>query len=45
MAPLKPCPDDASEISPIDSAVGHVKNTGPQLIRLLDETVQLWGDA
>jgi putative SOS response-associated peptidase YedK len=31
-AMLKPCPDEALKIWPVDKAVGNVKNKGPQLI-------------
>jgi len=31
LALLKPCPDEALKIWPVDKAVGNVKNTGPQL--------------
>jgi len=41
MALLKPCPDEALQIWPADKAVGNVKNTGPQLIKPLDEAVLL----
>jgi putative SOS response-associated peptidase YedK len=41
MALLKPCPDEALEIRPVDKAIGNVKNTGPQLIKPLDEAVLL----
>jgi putative SOS response-associated peptidase YedK len=32
-AMLKPCPDEALKIWPVDNAVGNVRNKGPQLIR------------
>jgi putative SOS response-associated peptidase YedK len=41
MALLKPCPDEALEIWPVDKAVGNVKNTGSQLIKPLDEAILL----
>jgi putative SOS response-associated peptidase YedK len=41
MALLKPCPDEALEIRQVDKAIGNVKNTGPQLIKPLDEAVLL----
>ena len=31
LALLRPCPDDALKIWPVDKAVGNVKNRGPQL--------------
>jgi putative SOS response-associated peptidase YedK len=31
LALLKPCPDEALKIWPVDKAVGNVKNIGPQL--------------
>jgi putative SOS response-associated peptidase YedK len=37
LALLKPCPDEALKIWPVNSAVGNVKNTGPQLIVPLKE--------
>jgi putative SOS response-associated peptidase YedK len=33
---LKPCPDEALKIWPVDKAVGNVRNTGPQLVRPLE---------
>ena len=33
LALLKPCPDEALKIWPVDNAVGNVRNTGPQLIK------------
>jgi putative SOS response-associated peptidase YedK len=30
---LKPCPDEALKIWPVDNKVGNVRNTGPQLLR------------
>lgn len=41
MGLLKPCPDEALEIWPVDKAVGNVKNIGPQLIKPLDEALLL----
>jgi putative SOS response-associated peptidase YedK len=32
LALLKPCPDEALKIWPVDKMVGNVKNNGPQLI-------------
>ena len=32
LALLKPCPDEASKIWPVDKMVGNVRNNGPQLI-------------
>jgi putative SOS response-associated peptidase YedK len=32
LALLKPCPDEALKIWPVDRAVGNVRNNGPQLI-------------
>ncbi len=32
LALLKPCPDEALEIWPVDKMVGNVRNNGPQLI-------------
>ena len=32
MALLKPCPDEALKIWPVDRMVGNVRNNGPQLI-------------
>jgi putative SOS response-associated peptidase YedK len=32
LALLKPCPDEALRIWPVDNAVGNVRNKGPQLI-------------
>jgi hypothetical protein len=29
---LKPCPDEALKIWPVDKMVGNVRNNGPQLI-------------
>jgi putative SOS response-associated peptidase YedK len=31
-ASLKPCPDEALKVWPVDNAVGNVRNKGPQLI-------------
>ena len=33
---LKPCPDGALTIWPVDNKVGNVRNMGPQLIRPID---------
>jgi putative SOS response-associated peptidase YedK len=33
LALLKPCPDEALKIWPVDNAVGNVRNKGSQLIR------------
>lgn len=41
VALLKPCPDDALKMWPVDKAVGNVRNTGPQLIRPLDNAMLL----
>jgi putative SOS response-associated peptidase YedK len=30
---LKPCPEEALKIWPVDNKVGNVRNIGPQLIR------------
>jgi putative SOS response-associated peptidase YedK len=35
---LRPCPDDALKIWPVDNAVGNVRNRGPQLVRPLEST-------
>jgi putative SOS response-associated peptidase YedK len=32
LALLKPCPDEALKIWPVDKMVGNVRNNGPQLI-------------
>jgi putative SOS response-associated peptidase YedK len=32
LALLKPCPDDALKIWPVDKAVGNVRNKGAQLL-------------
>jgi hypothetical protein len=32
LALLKPCPNEALQISPVDKMVGNVRNNGPQLI-------------
>jgi putative SOS response-associated peptidase YedK len=32
LALLKPCPDEALRIWPVDRMVGNVRNNGPQLI-------------
>jgi putative SOS response-associated peptidase YedK len=32
LALLKPCPDEALRIWPVDKVVGNVRNNGPQLI-------------
>jgi hypothetical protein len=32
LALLKPCPDEALRIWPVDKMVGNVRNNGPQLI-------------
>jgi hypothetical protein len=32
LALLKPCPDEALKIWPVDKMVGNVTNNGPQLI-------------
>jgi putative SOS response-associated peptidase YedK len=32
LALLKPCPDEALKIWPVDRMVGNVRNNGPQLI-------------
>jgi putative SOS response-associated peptidase YedK len=37
LALLKPCPDDALKIWPVNNAVGNVRNTGPQLVSPLAE--------
>jgi putative SOS response-associated peptidase YedK len=36
LALLKPCPDKALKIWPVDNAVGNVRNKGPQLLRPLE---------
>ncbi len=36
LALLKPCPDEALKIWPVDNLVGNVRNKGPQLIRPLE---------
>jgi putative SOS response-associated peptidase YedK len=36
LALLKPCPDEALKIWPVDNKVGNVRNTGPELIRPLE---------
>jgi len=36
LALLKPCPDEALKIWPVDNMVGNVRNKGPQLIRPLE---------
>lgn len=41
IALLKPCLDEALEIWPVNKAVGNVRNTGPQLIKPLDEEILL----
>ncbi len=33
---LRPCPDDALKIWPVDNKVGNVRNTGPELTRPLE---------
>jgi len=35
LALLRPCPDEALNIWPVDKAVGNVKNKGPDLARRL----------
>jgi putative SOS response-associated peptidase YedK len=35
LALLKPCPDEALKIWPVDNKVGNIRNTGPQLIEPL----------
>jgi putative SOS response-associated peptidase YedK len=37
LAMLKPCPDEALKIWPVDKAVGNVRNKGRQLITPLDD--------
>jgi putative SOS response-associated peptidase YedK len=32
LALLKPCPDEALKIRPVDRMVGNVRNNGPQLV-------------
>jgi putative SOS response-associated peptidase YedK len=32
LAFLKPCPDEALKIWPVDKIVGNIRNNGPQLI-------------
>jgi len=32
LALLKPCPDEALKIWPVDKMVGNVRNNGPQLV-------------
>jgi putative SOS response-associated peptidase YedK len=39
VALLKPCPDEALKVWPVDNAVGNVRNNGPQLIRPLESTL------
>jgi putative SOS response-associated peptidase YedK len=34
---LKPCPEEALKIWPVDKAVGNVKNKGPQLIKPVND--------
>ena len=41
MTLLKPCPDEALKIWPVDKEVGNVKNTGPQLIRPIEHGILL----
>jgi putative SOS response-associated peptidase YedK len=36
LALLRPCPDDALKIWPVDNKVGNVRNTGPELVRPLE---------
>jgi putative SOS response-associated peptidase YedK len=36
LALLRPCPDEALKIWPVDNKVGNVRNTGPQLIQPVD---------
>jgi len=37
---LKPCPDEALNIWPVDKMVGNVRNNGPQLVlRVLSNQV------
>jgi putative SOS response-associated peptidase YedK len=40
LALLKPCPDEALKIWPVDNAVGNVRNTGPELIRPLEPELE-----
>jgi putative SOS response-associated peptidase YedK len=40
LALLKPCPDEALKIWPVDNKVGNVRNTGPQLIRPIEPEPQ-----
>jgi putative SOS response-associated peptidase YedK len=35
LALLKPCPDEAIKIWPVDNKVGNVRNAGPELIKPL----------
>ena len=39
LALLKPCPDEALKIWPVDNMVGNVRNKGPQLIRPLERAL------
>jgi hypothetical protein len=39
LALLRPCPDDRLKIWRIDNKVGNVRNTGPELILPLEETL------
>ena len=36
---LKPCPDEALKIWPVDNAVGNVRNKGPQLVKRLEPSL------
>ena len=38
LALLKPCPDEALKIWPVDKTVGNVRNNGPQLILPVRQT-------
>jgi putative SOS response-associated peptidase YedK len=39
LALLRPCPDDRLKIWRVDNKVGNVRNTGPELILPLEETL------
>ena len=39
LALLRPCPDERLKIWRVDNKVGNVRNTGPELILPLEETL------
>jgi len=41
LALLKPCPDQALKIWPVDKALGNFKNNGPQLLRAIETELPL----